>query len=83
MWSRLPASGLSYPVVRGALPAATGFFLDGVRVPQRYHLLAGGSVIHPDFIESIDFYPANAPALANFVGNVPDRAALDELRQVL
>lgn len=56
-----PASGLSYPVVRGALPAATGLYLDGVRVPQLYHLLAGGSVIHPDFIESIDFYPANAP----------------------
>ena len=56
-----PASGLSYPVVRGSLPAATGFFLDGVRVPQLYHLLAGGSVVHPDFIESIDFYPANAP----------------------
>jgi TonB family protein len=56
-----PASGLSYPVVRGALPAATGFYLDGVRVPQLYHLLAGGSVVHPEFIESIDFYPANAP----------------------
>lgn len=56
-----PASGLSYPVVRGALPAATGFYLDGVRVPQLYHLLAGGSVVHPDFIESIDFYPANPP----------------------
>ena len=56
-----PASGLSYPVVRGALPAATGFYLDGVRVPQLYHLLAGGSVVHSDFIESIDFYPANAP----------------------
>ena len=56
-----PASGLSYPVVRGSLPAATGFFLDGVRVPQLYHLLAGASVVHPDFIERIDFYPANAP----------------------
>jgi hypothetical protein len=56
-----PASGLSYPVVRGAVPAATGFYLDGVKVPQLYHLLAGGSVVHPDFIESIDFYPSNAP----------------------
>lgn len=55
------ASGLSYPVVRGSLPAATGFFLDGVRVPQLYHLLAINPVIHPDFIESIDFYAANAP----------------------
>lgn len=56
-----PASGLSYPVVRGSLPAATGFFIDGVRVPQLFHLLAGNSVIHSDFIESIDFYSANAP----------------------
>ncbi|MFO0595461.1 MAG: TonB-dependent receptor [Myxococcaceae bacterium] len=56
-----PASGISYPVVRGSLPAATGFFLDGVRVPQLYHLMLGSSVVHPDFIESIDFYPANAP----------------------
>lgn len=56
-----PASGLSYPVVRGSLPAATGFFLDGVRMPQLYHLMAATSVVHPDFIDSIDFYPANAP----------------------
>ncbi len=56
-----PASGLSYPVVRGSLPAATGFYLDGVRIPQLYHLMAGSSVVHPDFIESVDFYPSNAP----------------------
>jgi TonB family protein len=56
-----PASGINYPVVRGAVPAATGFYLDGVRVPQLYHLLVGNSVVHPDFIEAIDFYPANAP----------------------
>ncbi len=56
-----PASGLSYPVVRGTLPAATGYFLDGVRMPQLYHLMAANSVVHPDFIERIDFYPSNAP----------------------
>ncbi len=56
-----PMSGLAYPVVRGATPAATGLYLDGVRVPQLYHLMAGASVVHHDFIESIDFYPANAP----------------------
>ncbi len=57
-----PISGLSYPVVRGASPAATGLYLDGVRVPQLYHLMAGNEVIHPDFIERIDFYPSNAPS---------------------
>ncbi len=56
-----PSSGFSYPVVRGALPAATGFFLDGVRMPQLYHLMGAASVVHNDFIESVDFYPANAP----------------------
>jgi TonB family protein len=55
------ASGLSYPVVRGSLPAATGYFLDGVRMPQLYHLMGAASVVHNDFIESVDFYPANAP----------------------
>ena len=56
-----PASGLSYPVVRGSLPAATGYFLDGVRMPQLYHLMAASSVVHADLIDRIDFYPANAP----------------------
>lgn len=55
-------SGLSYPVVRGAVPAATGFFLDGVQVPQLYHLLLGPSVVSPDFIERVDFFASNAPA---------------------
>lgn len=56
------ASGLSYPVVRGTQPAATGFFLDGVRVPQLYHLLAGPSVIAPEFIERVDFHSGAVPA---------------------
>ncbi|MDY7225679.1 TonB-dependent receptor domain-containing protein [Hyalangium rubrum] len=51
------ASGVSYPVVRGSQPAATGFFLDGVRIPMLYHLLLGPAVVHPDFIDTVDFYP--------------------------
>lgn len=56
-----PLSGISYPIVRGASPAATGFFLDDVQIPQLYHLLLGPSVIYPDFIERVDFYSSNAP----------------------
>ncbi|MBL8921872.1 MAG: TonB-dependent receptor [Myxococcaceae bacterium] len=56
------ASGLSYPVVRGTQPAATGFFLDGVRVPQLYHLLAGPSVFAPELVERIDFFAGAVPA---------------------
>ncbi|MCI0672014.1 MAG: TonB-dependent receptor [Myxococcaceae bacterium] len=55
------ASGVSYPVVRGSAPAATGYFIDGVRVPQLFHLLLGPSVIHSEFLESMDFHPGLAP----------------------
>ncbi|WP_224362134.1 TonB-dependent receptor domain-containing protein [Hyalangium versicolor] len=55
------ASGVSYPVVRGSQPAATGFFLDGVRIPMLYHLMLGPAVIHPDFIDTVDFYPGTPP----------------------
>ncbi len=54
-------SGLAYPVVRGSQPAATGYFLDGIRVPLLFHLFLGPAVVHPDFIEGIDFYPGAAP----------------------
>jgi TonB dependent receptor/TonB-dependent Receptor Plug Domain len=56
------ASGLSYPIVRGSLPAATGYYLDGVRMPQLYHLMAASSVVHPEFIDSLDFFASNAPS---------------------
>lgn len=52
-------SGISYPVVRGSQPAATGYFLDGIRVPILFHLFLGPAVIHPDFIDTIDFYAGN------------------------
>ncbi len=55
------ASGIAYPVVRGFTPAATGFYLDDIRIPQLYHLLLGPSVIHPNFLDSVDFFPGDAP----------------------
>jgi len=54
-------SGVAYPVVRGSQPAATGYFLDGIRVPILFHLFLGPAVIHPDFIDAIDFYPGSPP----------------------
>lgn len=56
------ASGIPYPVVRGTSPAGTAFYLDGVRVPILFHLFLGPAVVHPDMIESIDFYPGLLPA---------------------
>lgn len=54
-------SGVAYPVVRGAQPAATGYYIDGIRVPILFHLLLGPAVVHPDFLETMDFYPGGAP----------------------
>ncbi len=48
---------LPLPIVRGAGPGSTAFFVDGVRVPMLYHFLAGPSVIHPEFIDHVEFYP--------------------------
>src|SRR5690606_20780091 len=53
---------LPFPIVRGATPSSTGFLLDGTRVPLLFHLLSGPSVIHPLFIDEIEFYPGGAPA---------------------
>ena len=53
---------LPFPVVRGASPSSTGFLIDGTPIPMLFHLLAGPSVINPDFIDEIQFYPGGAPA---------------------
>ena len=74
---------LPYSVIRGASPSSTGYLLDGTRVPLLYHLLVGASVIHPEFIDEIQFYPGGAPVLyGGYTGGIIDgrtkRARSDE-----
>jgi len=74
---------LPFPVVRGASPNSTGFLLDGTRVPLLYHLLVGASVVHPEFIDEIQFYPGGAPVIyGGYTGGIVDgrthRARSDE-----
>jgi TonB family protein len=64
---------LPFPIVRGASPSSTGFLLDGTRVPLLYHLLSGPSVVHPEFIDEIQFYPGGAPApYGGYTGGIVD-----------
>ena len=64
---------LSYPIVRGASPGSTGILLDGIRVPQLYHYLAGPAVIHPSFIDRVDFYPGTFPVdYGGYTGGIVD-----------
>jgi TonB family protein len=64
---------LPYPVIRGSSPSSTGFEIDGTRVPLLFHLLSGPSVIHPEFIDEIQFYPGGAPVpYGGYTGGIID-----------
>jgi TonB family protein len=64
-------SGLPSFFIRGAPPANVGFFFDGIDVPILYHAFFGPSVLHPSFIDRVDFYPGASPAsLGRFAGPV-------------
>lgn len=55
------AGFLPYIVVRGSAPGNTGYYLDGTRIPILFHVAIGPSVIHPYFIDAVDFYPGGTP----------------------
>jgi TonB family protein len=74
---------LPFPIVRGSSPSSTGFLLDGTRIPLLFHLLSGPSVVHPEFIDEIQFFPGGAPApYGGYTGGIVDgrtrRARPDE-----
>ncbi|HJZ87194.1 MAG TPA: TonB-dependent receptor [Polyangia bacterium] len=52
-----PIPVLPIYVVRGGTPGMNGFFLDGMRVPQLFHLVFVDGIVHPRILERIDFYP--------------------------
>jgi hypothetical protein len=58
--SRLPF-GLPFLVVRGAQLQNTGYFIDGIPVPNLWHFLFGPTVINTAFVTQQDFYPGNYP----------------------
>jgi|SRR5579883_1274214 len=65
------ASGLPYFYVRGAPPADTGYFVDGIPLPALFHVGPGPSVVHPALLERIEFFPSDPPArYGRFVGGI-------------
>ncbi|HYX91716.1 MAG TPA: TonB family protein [Myxococcaceae bacterium] len=44
-------------IVRGATPDETATLLDGVEIPLLYHFLGGPSVVNPEFLDRVDFFP--------------------------
>ena len=68
-----PVPLLPIYVVRGASPGMNGFYLDGMRVPQLFHLLVGGGVVHARLVEQMDFYPgAYDASFGRYAGGIID-----------
>lgn len=64
-------SGLPYFYVRGAPPGNVGYFLDGVRVPALFHLLAGPAVVPGSLIQNVELFPGGYPAeYGRFAGGI-------------
>lgn len=79
------AGFLPYVVVRGAAPGNTGYYLDGIRVPALFHVAVGPSVVHPYFIDEVDFYAGGVPVrLGRFASGIVEGrtrpAARDRVR---
>jgi hypothetical protein len=73
---------LPYAMVRGTSPDSTGFFLDSVRIPQLFHMFAGPSVVHPQFIDKVEYFPGHYPVqyggyLGGVVGGVSKKMLED------
>jgi hypothetical protein len=65
--------GLGVLIVRGANPADTGVFIDGLNVPILYHFLVGPSVLAPYLVDKIDFFPGGFGArYGRFSGGLVD-----------
>ncbi|HYV45533.1 MAG TPA: energy transducer TonB [Myxococcaceae bacterium] len=70
--ARMPF-GIGALLVRGASPNDTGTYLDGIQIPILYHFGGGPSVINPEFVDKIDFYPGGFGAeYGRAIGGIVD-----------
>ena len=54
--AKLPLFGGAL-LIRGAAPADSGIYFDSVGIPVLYHFGGLTSVVNPEFLETIDFFP--------------------------
>src|SRR4029078_6001025 len=55
-------SGLGYPVIRGGARGQRGLFIKDVKVPLLSPRGFAPAVVHPLYLDSLDFPPGNCPA---------------------
>ncbi|HEY8210860.1 MAG TPA: energy transducer TonB, partial [Myxococcaceae bacterium] len=57
----------------GSSPNDTGTYLDGIQIPILYHFGGGPSVINPELVDKIDFYPGGFGAeYGRAIGGIVD-----------
>ncbi|MBS1149955.1 MAG: TonB-dependent receptor [Myxococcaceae bacterium] len=76
--------GLGLLLVRGSSPNDTGVYFDGIQLPLLYHFGGGPSVVNPELVDRIDFYPGGfgaeyGRAIGGLVDVAPRDVALDGL----
>ena len=79
--------GLGLLLVRGSSPNDTGVYFDGIQLPLLYHFGGGPSVVNPELVDRIDFYPGGfgseyGRAIGGIVDVGPRDLALDGLVHV-
>jgi hypothetical protein len=55
-------SGVPYLIIRGAPPAGSALYYDGVPVPWLFHLALGPAITHPALFGELELHPGVAPA---------------------
>src|SRR6202158_6299925 len=75
-------------IVRGATPSETNTQMDGISIPILYHLGGGPSVVNPEFLDRVDFYPGGFGArygrvIGGIVDVSPRKGATDTLHGVI
>jgi hypothetical protein len=77
------ATGLPHFFIRGATPSASGYFIDGIRVPFLFHLAIGPSVINPAIVDDVSFYPgAYSARYGRHIGGIVEASTREPSRRL-
>ncbi len=67
-------------LVRGTGPSDTGFYIDGVRLPQVFHFAGLSTVVNADILDEIQFVPGNFSArYGDAIGGIVDMRSENQL----
>lgn len=75
-------SPIGFLIVRGTEPQDTGYYIDGIRVPQIFHFLGLHTVVNSDMLEQVTFLPGNySTRYGRTIGGVVDATTTEDIPQ--